>query len=113
VWTFGNAGFRDSFTALHRHSPPTHPVLPKPFADDIGTSRSPLASPAKAIDWIFLRGRLRTRASEVVEFFHRGIAPSDHAPVVATLTLSPAEHVTTSPADQDPPDQPPRGDQHQ
>ncbi len=87
VWEFGNGGYCDSFTALRRHSPPTHPVVPNAFADGIGTSRSPLASPPKAIDWIFLRGRLQSRASEVVEFFHRGIAPSDHAPVVATLTL--------------------------
>jgi endonuclease/exonuclease/phosphatase family metal-dependent hydrolase len=87
VWELGNGGFCDSFSALERHSPPTHPVLPNPFADGIGTSRSPLASPAKAIDWIFLQGRIQARASEVVEFFHRGIAPSDHAPVVATITL--------------------------
>lgn len=106
-WELGNAGFRDTFTALERHSPPTHPVLPNPFADDIGTSRSPLASPSKAIDWIYLRGRIHARASEVVEFFHRGIAPSDHAPVVATLTL----HDAASPAP-DRPDHPPRGEPH-
>ncbi len=99
VWEFGNGGFCDSFSALERHSPPTHPVLPNPFAEGIGTSRSPLASPAKAIDWIFLRGRIQARASEVVEFFHRGIAPSDHAPVVATITLRgiDAETSTTQP----------------
>lgn len=88
-WVFGNAGYLDSFSALNRHSPPTHPVWPDPFAEVVGTRRSPLASPSKAIDWIFLRGGVRSRASEVVEYFQRGIAPSDHHQVVATLTLDP------------------------
>jgi endonuclease/exonuclease/phosphatase family metal-dependent hydrolase len=63
-------------------------VIPNPFADEVSTSRSPLASPSKAIDWIFVHGGLQVRASEVVEFFDHGVAPSDHAPVVATLTFS-------------------------
>lgn len=87
-WALGNGGFIDSFTALGRHSPVTHPVVPSGFAEEIGTHLSPLASPRKAIDWIFVRGPVRARASEVVEFFHRGIAPSDHYPVAATLTLT-------------------------
>lgn len=87
-WAFGNGGFLDTFSALHRHSPATHPVIPSGFDETIGTGMSPLASPAKAIDWIFLRGPLVSRSSEVVEFFHRGVAPSDHSPVVATLTLA-------------------------
>lgn len=86
-WTLGNAGFRDSFTSLGRHSPPTHPVVPVPFATELGTPMSPLASPAKAIDWQFHRGGLVPRCSEVVEFFHDGHAPSDHRPVVTTFTL--------------------------
>ena len=87
-WELGNGGFLDSFTALGRHSPVTHPVVPSGFAETIGTHLSPLASPRKAIDWIFLGGPVRARASEVVEFFHRGVAPSDHYPVAATLTLT-------------------------
>lgn len=87
-WELGNGGFLDSFTALGRHSPVTHPVVPSGFAETIGTRLSPLASPRKAIDWIFLRGPVRARTSEVVEFFHRGVAPSDHYPVAATLTLT-------------------------
>lgn len=87
-WELGNGGFLDSFTALGRHSPVTHPVVPSGFAEEIGTPLSPLASPRKAIDWIFFRGPVRARASEVVEFFHRGVAPSDHYPVAATLTLT-------------------------
>ncbi|MFS2242457.1 hypothetical protein [Microbacterium sp. OR16] len=87
LWAFGNAGFLDSFSALGRHSPVTHPVIPSGFSDGVGTRLSPLASPAKAIDWVYARGPVRPRASEVVEFFHRGVAPSDHYPVAATFTL--------------------------
>lgn len=87
-WEFGNGGFLDSFSALSRHAPPTHPVIPSGFEDEVGTRLSPLASPSKAIDWIFLRGPVVARACEVVEFFHRSVAPSDHYPVAATLTLT-------------------------
>jgi len=86
-WALGNAGFLDSFSALGRHSPVTHPVIPSGFAEEVGTRLSPLASPPKAIDWIFSRGPVRARASEVVEYFHRGVAPSDHYPVAATVDV--------------------------
>jgi hypothetical protein len=86
-WTLGNAGFLDSFTALGRHSPPTHPVIPRPFVSELATPMSPLASPQKAIDWLYHRGPLQTRLSEVVEFFDGGNAPSDHYPVAAAYTL--------------------------
>jgi len=88
LWEFGNAGFLDSFTALGRHSPVTHPVVPTVATGPIGTHLSPLASPPKAIDWIFARGPLAVRTSEVVDFFHDGRAPSDHYPVVATHTFT-------------------------
>jgi endonuclease/exonuclease/phosphatase family metal-dependent hydrolase len=88
LWELGNAGFLDSFTALGSPSPPTHPVVPMPFTSGRGTRLSPVQSPAKAIDWLFHRGALRARTSEVVEFFHDGSAPSDHKPVVATFTLA-------------------------
>lgn len=87
-WELGNAGFLDSFTALGRHSPVTHPVIPTVAPGPLGTRLSPLASPPKAIDWIFGRGPLAVRGSEVVEFFHAGRAPSDHHPVVATYTFT-------------------------
>ncbi|MEV6040764.1 hypothetical protein AB0L65_57320 [Nonomuraea sp. NPDC052116] len=87
LWALGNGGFLDSFTALGRTSPVTHPVEPLPFVADRGTRLSPLGSPSKAIDWIFSRGPIATRASEVVEFFSAGNAPSDHKPVAATFTL--------------------------
>ncbi|TWD72398.1 endonuclease/exonuclease/phosphatase family metal-dependent hydrolase [Kribbella amoyensis] len=87
-WELGNAGFLDSFTALGRHSPVTHPVVPTVAPGPIGTKLSPLASPPKAIDWIFGRGPLAARSSEVVEYFRDGRAPSDHHPVAATYTFT-------------------------
>lgn len=87
LWVLGNAGYLDSFSALGRLSPPTHPVQPLPHTDQRGTRLSPLMSPAKAIDWLFSRGPLTVRSSEVVEFFLAGHAASDHRPVVGTYTL--------------------------
>lgn len=89
VWTLGNGGYLDAFSGLGRHSPPTHPVIPSGFADTVATGRSPIASPPKAIDWIFFRGPLLPRLAEVVEFFDRGVAPSDHHPVAAAFSRIP------------------------
>ena len=88
IWVIGNAGYLDSFTALNRQAPPTHPVNPNPFAATVGTPRSPIGSPQKVIDYIFFRGPARPRSAEVVEYFDRGIAPSDHYPVASTFALS-------------------------
>ncbi|TDE16035.1 endonuclease/exonuclease/phosphatase family protein [Jiangella asiatica] len=84
LWVLRAAGFADSFAALGRSSPITHPVVPL-----IGPGRGWSAPEpvAKAIDWQFHRGSLRPRCAEVVEFFHEGVAPSDHKPVVVTYTL--------------------------
>lgn len=78
------AGFHDCFTALGRSSPPTSPVEPllaRPEGND------PPKDVPKVIDFQFSRGPVRARTGEVVEFFHDGIAASDHRPVVATYTL--------------------------
>jgi endonuclease/exonuclease/phosphatase family metal-dependent hydrolase len=87
-WALGNGGLLDSFTSLGQHSPVTHPVVPMPLTTRVGTRLSPLASPAKAIDWIFHRGPLVCRSSEVADFFHHASAPSDHKAVLATLTFA-------------------------
>jgi len=87
IWVIGNAGYLDAFTALNRQAPPTHPVIPNPFMTTVGTPKSPIASPQKTIDYIFFRGPVRARSAEVVEFFDRGIAPSDHYPVASTFAL--------------------------
>ncbi|GGD69257.1 endonuclease/exonuclease/phosphatase family protein [Microbacterium murale] len=87
IWVIGNAGYLDSFSALNRQAPPTHPVVPNPFRETVGTPKSPVASPHKTIDYIFFRGPVRPRSAEVVEFFDRGISPSDHHPVASAFTL--------------------------
>jgi endonuclease/exonuclease/phosphatase family metal-dependent hydrolase len=87
IWVIGNAGYLDSFSALNRQAPPTHPVVPNVFRETVGTPKSPIASPHKTIDYIFFRGPARARSAEVVEFFDRGIAPSDHYPVASTFAL--------------------------
>ncbi|WP_298862569.1 endonuclease/exonuclease/phosphatase family protein [uncultured Microbacterium sp.] len=87
IWIIGNAGYLDGFSALNRQAPPTHPVIPNAFASVVGTPKSPIASPQKTIDYIFFRGPLRARAAEVVEYFDRGIAPSDHYPVATAFAL--------------------------
>lgn len=87
IWVIGNGGYLDSFTALNRQAPPTHPVVPNPFASTVGTPRSPIGSPQKTIDYLFFRGPVRSRSAEVVEFWDRGIAPSDHYPVASTFAL--------------------------
>lgn len=98
-WEFGNGGFLDSFTVLGQHSPVTHPVVPLPFSTEVGTRLSPLASPAKAIDWIFLRGPITCRSSEVTDYFFEASAPSDHKAVLATLTFPPAGAQTPTDAE--------------
>lgn len=87
IWVIGNAGYLDSFSALNRQAPPTHPVTPNPFRETVGTPKSPIASSNKTIDFIFFRGPARSRSAEVVEFFDRGVAPSDHYPVASTFAL--------------------------
>ena len=88
IWVIGNAGYLDSFTALNRQAPPTHPVVPNSFASTVGTPKSPIASPQKTIDYLFFRGPVRARSAEVVEYFDRGVAPSDHYPVASTFALA-------------------------
>ena len=42
----------------------------------------------KPIDWQFFRGNVRPVSAEVVEYWHDGLAPSDHQPVFATYQFS-------------------------
>ena len=85
LWVLSEAGFSESFGALGQASPVTHPVVPLTLPGDRPHG---VAAVAKAIDWQFHRGPVRARSSEVVDFFHHGVAPSDHKPVVATFTLT-------------------------
>jgi endonuclease/exonuclease/phosphatase family metal-dependent hydrolase len=89
---FGKAGYLDTFTALGRDMPPTHPVSPAvTLGRRVWSKESPFAGVRKAFDVIFTRGELAARTSEVVDFYFDGQVPSDHAPVTATFTFH-AQH---------------------
>ncbi|GAA4199417.1 endonuclease/exonuclease/phosphatase family protein [Actinocatenispora rupis] len=88
LWTFQDAGYAEPFGWLGTVSPVTHPVYPLALAQP---PRQPgVQITQKAIDWQFLRGPLRPRSAEVVEYFADGVAPSDHKPVLCTYGF-PAE----------------------
>lgn len=78
------AGFADCFSGLGTLSPVTHPAMPL-LNDENDWAPSPAVN--KVYDFQFFRGPVRPRCSEVVDFFHRGIAPSDHKPVAAVYTM--------------------------
>lgn len=67
-------GLSDSFGALRTVPPPTWPTVP--------TWQE--SSMPWVIDFQLHKGPLRPMTTEVVEFFHGDIAPSDHKPVVTT-----------------------------
>lgn len=70
-------GLMDSFGALRMVPPPTWPTVP--------TWREPSAP--WVIDFQLHKGPIRPMLTEVVEFFHDDIAPSDHKPVVTAYAL--------------------------
>ncbi len=74
-----SAGLQDSFSALGMAPPPTFPTVPTGAADSWCT-------PA-VIDFQVHRGPVRPLATEVIDFFHDELAPSDHKPVVTTYAL--------------------------
>lgn len=84
LWALFDQGFRESFGALGRTSPITHPVTPR---HDRPMPWQDVQTVEKAIDWIFFAGPITPRSAEVVDFFHDGVAPSDHKPVMATFTI--------------------------
>lgn len=83
VGVMRQAGFIDSFSALAAMSPATHPAAPLFGPEDDAS----LPVVKKVYDWQFFRGPLRSRCSEVVDYFYAGTAPSDHKPIVAVYTM--------------------------
>lgn len=81
IYLLTSVGFRDCFSLLGEIAPATVPVpgFYKEF-------RSPAAS--QTLDWLVVQGPLAARAAMVPKFTHRGVAPSDHWPVVAILTIT-------------------------
>jgi endonuclease/exonuclease/phosphatase family metal-dependent hydrolase len=72
------AGIYDSFGALGMVPPPTWPTVPT-WPEDSWTPW--------VIDFQVHKGPVRPLTTEVVEFFHKELAPSDHKPVVTTYAL--------------------------
>ncbi|HPZ48940.1 MAG TPA: hypothetical protein PLA44_03665 [Propionibacteriaceae bacterium] len=85
---FGQAGYLDSYTALARNLPATHPLPGASSMEGVWSPNSPIAGVRKGIDALFSRGPLVARLSEVVEFHHDGQIPSDHAPVTTMYTFA-------------------------
>lgn len=69
------SGLQDSFNSRGLTPPPTHPADPKQ------------AGGSSYLDWQLHRGSIRVLTSEVVTFFDKGIAPSDHKPVLVTYGM--------------------------
>lgn len=86
VGAFRAAGFRDSWGTLGTVPPPTFPAFP---VDGDGSRRPPLLPPS-TLDWQFHRGPVRPLMTEVVDQAWRGVAPSDHRPVMTLYELESA-----------------------
>ena len=78
------AGFGEGFSSLGRMSPITHPVDPTARPDRGYPKHMPAQKP---LDWQFHRGAIAPVSSEVVDFRHEGMAPSDHYPVLTTYAF--------------------------
>jgi len=72
------AGFSDAWGALGVVPTPTFPAFPLSSEG----SRRPPHLPASTIDWQFHRGAVRPVMTEVVDQPWRGVAPSDHRPLI-------------------------------
>jgi endonuclease/exonuclease/phosphatase family metal-dependent hydrolase len=77
------AGFDDAWSGLGVAPRATFPAFP---LSTEGSRRSPLL-PASTLDWQFHRGAIRPEMTEVVDQPYRGIAPSDHRPLMTLYAL--------------------------
>lgn len=78
------AGFEEAWGALDVMPSATFPAFP--LGTD-GTRRPPLLPPS-TLDWQFHRGAVRPLMTEVIEQPYRGIAPSDHRPLMTLYVLT-------------------------
>lgn len=77
------AGFASSWDALGTMPTATYPAFPK---GDESSRRPPFLPPA-TFDWQFHRGAIRPLLSEVIDQPWRGVAPSDHRPIMTLYEL--------------------------
>jgi len=78
------AGFAEAWGALDVTPSATFPAFP--LSTD-GTRRPPLLPPS-TLDWQFHRGDVRPMMTEVIDQPYRGIAPSDHRPLMTLYALT-------------------------
>ncbi len=71
------AGFESCFARLHLPAVSTHPARPTAGGSD------------QAIDWIVSNDRTRPVAAMVPHYYHEGLAPSDHWPVLSVYEFGP------------------------
>lgn len=79
------AGFVDAWSALGVVPPATFPAFP---LSPEGTRRPPLLPPS-TLDWQFHRGAIGPIMTEVIDQPWRGIAPSDHRPLLTLYRFGP------------------------
>jgi endonuclease/exonuclease/phosphatase family metal-dependent hydrolase len=79
-----DAGFSDAWSALGVVPAATFPAFPLSTEG----SRRPPHLPASTLDWQFHRGAVAPQMTEVVDQPWRGIAPSDHRPVLTLYRLT-------------------------
>lgn len=77
------AGYRSSWDALGTMPEATYPAFPKGEE----SSRRPPFLPPATFDWQFHRGPVRPLLCEVIDQPWRGVAPSDHRPVMVLYEL--------------------------
>jgi len=81
VFILHDAGYITCFSALGVPTPPSAPCYPNP--------KTHLGSPMlnQTLDWIASNQHARVVAAQVPHFYHDGIAPSDHWPVLAVYEI--------------------------
>ena len=78
-----DGGFDDAWSALGVVPPATFPAFPL----STESSRRPPHLPASTIDWQFHRGPVQPVLTEVIDQPWRGVAPSDHRPLMTLYRL--------------------------
>ena len=82
TFILNDAGYRDCFSVLGVPAPPTAPCYP---TVQVGRGRPMLN---QTLDWIMSNEFARPMAAQVPYFYHNGVTPSDHWPVLAVYEVT-------------------------